>query len=156
MERRSFRLTDKQLQLLKLLLKKSKSMQIFTVTETQNELAKELGITRQALNVHLRKLRENGLIRTGRGFIDLTEKALEALGVKSADVFVLVRVEPRMRNHAYARIKALPVEKIYRVTGEIDLIIVVNQAHLDEFLRKISRIEGVEETVTHVVIESIK
>ena len=89
MEKGYIRLTEKQLQLLKLLLSKSTPMQVFTVQETQNELARELGVTRQALNVHLRRLREEGLVRTGRGFIDLTEKALEVIGVKAADVFVL-------------------------------------------------------------------
>jgi len=156
MEKGYIRLTEKQLQLLKLLLNKSIQMRVFTVQETQNELARELGVTRQALNVHLRRLREEGLVRTGRGFIDLTEKALEVIGVKAADVFVLIKVEPRLRSQAYMKIKSLPVEKIYRVTGDIDLIVLVNQAKLDEFLREASKIEGVKETVTHVVIESLK
>jgi len=156
MEKGYIRLTEKQLQLLKLLLSKSVPMQVFTVQETQNELARELGVTRQALNVHLRRLREEGLVRTGRGFIDLTEKALEVIGVKAADVFVLIKVEPRLRSQAYMKIKSLPVEKIYRVTGDIDLIVLVNQAKLDEFLREASKIEGVKETITHVVIESLK
>jgi len=156
MEKGYIRLTEKQLQLLKLLLSKSVPMQVFTVQETQNELARELGVTRQALNVHLRRLREEGLVRTGRGFIDLTEKALEVIGVKAADVFVLIKVEPRLRSQAYMKIRSLPVEKIYRVTGDIDLIVLVNQAKLDEFLREASKIEGVKETITHVVIESLK
>lgn len=156
MEKGYVRLTEKQLQLLKLLLSKSTPMQVFTVQETQNELARELGITRQALNVHLRRLREEGLVRTGRGFIDLTEKALEVIGVKAADVFVLIKVEPRLRNQVYSKIKSLPVEKVYRVTGDIDLIVLVNQAKLDEFLREVSKLDGVKETITHVVIEAIK
>ncbi|RLE95047.1 MAG: AsnC family transcriptional regulator [Thermoprotei archaeon] len=157
MEKGHIKLTEKQLTILKYLLENSQGMEIFIVNKSQSELAKELGITRQALNVHLRKLREEGLIKTGRGFIMLTEKALEILGMRSAEVFVLVKVEPRARNQTYARIvKTLPVEKVYRVTGEIDLIVVVNQSKLDEFLKQISRIEGVKETVTHVVIETLK
>ena len=144
------------MRLLKFLFQKSQPMQIFTIRETQSELARELGITRQALNIHLRKLREEGLIRTGRGFIDLTEKALELLGVKTADVFVLIKVEPKARALAYAKIKNLPVEKVYRVTGEVDVIAVVNQSKLDEFLKKVSKIEGIRETTTHVVVETIK
>jgi len=157
MEKGHVKLTEKQLTILKYLLENSQGMEIFIVNKSQSELAKELGITRQALNVHLRKLREEGLIKTGRGFIMLTEKALEILGMRSAEVFVLVKVEPRARNQTYTRIvKTLPVEKVYRVTGEIDLIVVVNQSKLDEFLKQISRIEGVKETVTHVVIETLK
>jgi len=149
-------LTEKQMQLLKLLFRKSQPLHVFSVRETQSELAHELGITRQALNIHLRKLREEGLIRTGRGFIDLTEKALELLGVKTAEVFVLVKVSPRERSQAYAKIRSLAVEKLYRVTGDVDLVAVVNQSKLNEFLRKLSHIEGVLETDTHVVIETLK
>ena len=156
MERAYLHLTERQVQLLKMLFKKSKSMQIFTVRETQSKLARELGITRQALNVHLRKLREQGLVRTGRGFIDLTERALEVLGIKTAEVFVLLKIEPRARNQAYSKIKSFPVERTYRVTGDVDLIAVVNQSKLDEFLRRISKLDGVRETTTYVVIETLK
>lgn len=149
-------LTEKQQKLLKLLLEESKPIHVFTVEETQHRIAKELGITRQALNVHLRKLREAGLIRTGRGFIDLTERALKILNIKSADVFVLIKVHPTYREKVYFEIKKLPAIKLYRVTGEIDLIAVINQSNLNDFLRKISRIEGVRETITHVVIEVLK
>ncbi len=150
------KLTDKQLRLLRLLFEKSTSMRVFTVYETQNNLARELGITRQALNMHLRRLREEGYIRTGRGFIDLTEKALEALDVRTAEVFVMVKVEPSARSRAYPEIAKLPVERVFRVTGDIDLILQVNQAFLDETLRQLSRIPGVKETTTYVVIESLK
>ncbi|OYT62729.1 MAG: AsnC family transcriptional regulator [Thermofilum sp. ex4484_15] len=156
MEKPYLHLTERQVQLLKMLFRKSKSMQIFTVRETQSKLAKELGITRQALNVHLRRLREQGLVRTGRGFIDLTEKALEILGIKTAEVFVLLKIEPRARNQIYSKIRSLPVERTYRVTGDVDLIAIVNQSKLDEFLRKISKLDGVKETTTYVVIETLK
>jgi len=39
----------------------------------QDELAKKLGISRQALQRHLNKLRNQGLIHTGFGFIDVAE-----------------------------------------------------------------------------------
>jgi DNA-binding MarR family transcriptional regulator len=81
-------LTDRQLQLLKLLYNISNSTKVFTVKRTQGELARELNLTRQALNVHLRRLREENLIRTGRGFIDLTERALQILGVGVSEAFV--------------------------------------------------------------------
>ncbi len=122
---------------------------------TQTEIAKRLGVTRQALNVHLRRLKELGYIRTGRGFVDLTDKALEALGLVTAEAFVAVRIEPKARNKAYSKIRSLPVERVYRVTGDIDLMVVVNQAMLDDILKQIARIEGVKETTTYVVIERL-
>jgi len=58
MEKGHIKLTEKQLTILKYLLENSQGMEIFIVNKSQSELARELGITRQALNVHLRKLRE--------------------------------------------------------------------------------------------------
>ncbi len=156
MNRAKKALTEKQVALLNLLFRKSEPMRVFTVTETQSELSRELGITRQALNIHLRKLKEEGYLRTGRGFIDLTEKALELLGVKKGDAFIAIKVEPQRRLEAYERIKELPVERIHRVTGDIDLIVQLSQAQLDEILNHIANIKGVKETRTYIVIESLK
>ncbi|RLF15281.1 MAG: AsnC family transcriptional regulator [Thermoprotei archaeon] len=149
-------LTEKQMKILRILYEKSRSMRVYTVNESQEELAKELNITRQALNIHLRKLKEAGIIRTGRGFIDLTEKALKFLGLQTATAFVLIKVEPAKRRQAYEAISKLPAEKIYRVTGEVDLIAIVNQAKLDSFLKAVSSIEGVRSTSAHIVLESLR
>lgn len=149
------KLTEKQIEILRTLLGESRAVRVFTVEKTQTEIARKLGVTRQALNVHLRKLKELGYVRTGRGFVDLTDKALEALGLMTAEAFVAVRIEPKARNRAYSEIRRLPVEKVYRVTGDIDLMVVVNQAVLDDILKQIARIDGVKETTTYVVIERL-
>ncbi len=149
-------LTEKQLRLLHMLFNMSRAMRVYTVEKSQEALAKELGITRQALNIHLRRLKEEGLIRTGRGFIDLTEKAVRVLKAQTSSALVLIKVEPKLRQQAYKKIVKLPIEKLYRVTGEIDLVAIVDQSKLDQFLREISSIEGVKETSAHVVIEVLK
>ncbi|RLE57382.1 MAG: AsnC family transcriptional regulator [Thermoprotei archaeon] len=149
-------LTEKQIALLKYLLDKSQPLKVYTVYISQEELAHELGITRQALSTHLRKLKDLGLIRTGREFIDVTERALEVLGLKASDAFVLIKVEPKARGQVYGRLLTFPVEKIYRVTGDIDLIAVLRQSHLNEFLKQISKLEGIISTSTHIVIEELK
>ncbi|MEM4700250.1 MAG: Lrp/AsnC family transcriptional regulator [Candidatus Nezhaarchaeales archaeon] len=126
------------------------------MNKSQSLLAKELGITRQALSMHLHRLREEGLIRTGRGFIELTPKALELLGVKREDSFVFVRVEPRLREQVYANVLKMPVKQVYRVTGDVDLILVLEQSALAEVLRDLSKMTGVTHTSSHVVIEAMK
>lgn len=131
-------------------------MKVYTVNKSQSLLAKELGITRQALSMHLHRLREEGLIRTGRGFIELTPKALELLGVKREDSFVFVRVEPRLREQVYANVLKMPVKQVYRVTGDVDLILVLEQSALAEVLRDLSKMTGVTHTSSHVVIEAMK
>ncbi|AEH25319.1 Lrp/AsnC family transcriptional regulator [Pyrococcus yayanosii] len=148
-------LTNRQIELLKKLYKEGKTIEVHTVEKTQDELAEELGITRQALSNHLKVLKELGYIRTGRGFIDLTEKALELLGEKRGDVFIFVKIEPTKRKHVYDAIKKLRVKRIYRVTGDIDLIIEADKSRLDEILEEIAALDGVKETVTHVVLGTL-
>ncbi|NPA47353.1 MAG: Lrp/AsnC family transcriptional regulator [Thermococci archaeon] len=146
-------LTPRQFKLLKRLYKDSRPIEVYTVEKTQDKLASELGITRQALSNHLKVLKEMGYIRTGRGFIDITDKALEVLGEKSGNVFVFVKIEPMKRKHVYDVIKRLSIRRIYRVTGDIDLIIEADKSRLDEILEEIASLDGVKETVTHVVLE---
>ncbi len=146
-------LTPRQIKLLRKLYDEGRSIEVHTVEKTQDELAEELGITRQALSNHLKVLKELGYIRTGRGFIDLTEKALDLLGERKGDVFVFVRIEPTKRKHVYDAIKEMSIKRIYRVTGDIDLIIEADKSRLDEILEEIASLEGVKETITHVVLE---
>ncbi len=146
-------LTSRQVRLLKKLYGEGKTIEVHTVEKTQDELAQELGITRQALSNHLKVLKELGYIRTGRGFIDLTDKALDLLGEKKGDVFVFVRIEPTKRKKVYDSVKSLNIKRIYRVTGDIDLIIEADKTKLDEILEEIASLDGVRETITHVVLE---
>ncbi|WP_048150330.1 Lrp/AsnC family transcriptional regulator [Palaeococcus ferrophilus] len=148
-------LTSRQIELLKKLYRDGKTIEVHTVEKTQDELAGELKITRQALSNHLKVLKELGYIRTGRGFIDLTDKALELLGEKKGDVFIFVRIEPTKRKNVYDAIKKLKLKRIYRVTGDIDLIVEADKTKLDEILEEIASLDGVKETITHVVLESL-
>jgi DNA-binding Lrp family transcriptional regulator len=139
-----------------MLYERGKSTNTYTLHIKQNELAKQLGISRQALNVHLRKLRSLDYIRTGRGFIDVTEKGLNALGISATPAFVLVKVSPRKRSEVYTKIGELIVQKAFRVTGDIDALLMVESDKLDEVLRKLSSVEGVKDTKSYVTIELIK
>ncbi|ALM75717.1 Lrp/AsnC family transcriptional regulator [Thermococcus barophilus] len=150
------KLTSKQLELLKILYNEGKPMEIYSVEKSQERLAKELKVTRQALSFHLKTLREMGLIRTGRGFIDLTKKALEVLGNgKDNKAYIFVKIDPTKRKHVYEKIKMIEGIKAYRVTGNIDMVIEVERARFEEVLDKISSIEGVRETISHFVIEPV-
>lgn len=148
--------SGKRFELLKYLFSKSQPLQVFTITETQSKIAKDLGISRQALSMHLKKMRELGLIRTGRGFIDLTEKALQLLGRHSGEAIITIKIDPSKRPSVYSALRKLPVEKAYRVTGDIDAIIQVSQALLESTLNAINSLEGVRETRTYIIIEAIK
>jgi DNA-binding Lrp family transcriptional regulator len=122
----------------------------------QSELAEELGITRQALNVHLRRLRDLGYIRTGRGFIDITERGLTLLGVTVNPAFIFIKVTPKSREQAYEKMSTLPAQRIFRVTGDIDAILIVEGDKLDETLKKLAAINGIKETKSYVTIKALK
>ncbi len=150
-----YNITERQLHILKGLFDNGKIIRVCTVSKTQDQLARELNISRQALSVHLRALKEAGYLRTGRGFLDLTEQALKALGHTGAEAFIFIKINPPNRKTAYDRIQKLDALHLYRVTGDIDLIAHVNRANLEDFLRSISEIEGVLETSAHVILNRI-
>ncbi|MFP3236695.1 MAG: Lrp/AsnC ligand binding domain-containing protein [Vulcanisaeta sp.] len=149
-------LTERQLQVLQYLLKKAMPLKVYTVYADQDELARELGMTRQALSVHLKKLKDFGLIRTGREFVDVTDKALRVLRMSSNEAVILVKVQPRYRSIIYEKIKELPVEKAYRVSGDYDLILITREVNVNDILRVLSMMEGVEDTKTFISLEILR
>ena len=149
-------LTRRSMQLLQMLYEKGRATNIYSLRMKQNDLAKQLGISRQALNVHLRKLRNLNYIRTGRGFIDVTEKGLNALGISSNPAFVFIKVSPRKRGEVYKKIKQLVIQRAFRIAGDVDALIMVDRTKLDEILSELSYIEGVKDTKSYVSIEPIK
>lgn len=142
--------------LLRMLIERGKPLTTYTLGVKQNELAKQLEISRQALNVHLRKLRDMELIRTGRGFIDVTEKGLNALGISANPAFVFVKVSPLKRVEAYQKIADFPVQRIFRVAGDMDAVLVVEREKLEEALRKLASVEGIQDTKSYITIQVIK
>ena len=149
-------LTRRSMQLLRMLYEKGKSTNTYTLRVKQDELAKQLGISRQALNVHLRKLRDLNYIRTGRGFIDVTENGLDVLGIASTPAFVFIKVSPLKRTYAYEKVKELTVQKAFRITGDVDAVLIVNREKLDEVLRRLASIDGIQDTKSYVAIETMK
>ncbi len=105
-------LSGRPLRLLRMLYAQGSPATTYTLHVKQSELAKQLEISRQALNVHLRKLRDEGYIRTGRGFIDVTEKGLGVLGVSPNPAFVFIKVSPLKREEAYKEIVNFSVQRI--------------------------------------------
>jgi DNA-binding Lrp family transcriptional regulator len=149
-------LTKRSVKLLKMLYEKGKSTSTYTLRVKQDELSEQLGISRQALNVHLRKLKNAGYIRTGRGFIDVTEKGLNALGVSTTPAFILLKVSPVKRIHVYNQIKAVAVTRAFRIAGDVDALLIVERENLDEILKKLYAIDGIQDTRSYVTIEVIK
>ena len=149
-------LTRRSMQLLRLLYERGESTSTYTLRLKQDELAKQLGISRQALNVHLRKLRDLRYIRTGRGFIDVTEQGLSALGISSTPAFILIKVSPLKRSYVYEKVKELAVQRAFRIAGDVDALAVVDSEKLDEVLKRLSSVDGIQDTKSYVTIEAIR
>ena len=149
-------LSGRPLSLLTMLLDKSKPVTFYTLPIKQSELARQLQISRQALNVHLRKLRDVGYIRTGRGFIDITEEGLSLLGVSTNPTFVFLKVSPLKRTEAYKKMAEMPVQRIFRVAGDMDVVVTVQRDKLDEALQRLGAVEGVQDTRSYITIQVLK
>ena len=149
-------LTKRSIQLLKTLYDKGKSTNTYTLRIKQDDLSKQLGISRQALNVHLRKLKNEGYIRTGRGFIDVTEKGLNALGISTTPAFILIKVSPTKRIQVYEKIRELSIDRAFRIAGDIDALIVVDRENMDDTLKKLYTVDGIQDTRSYVTIDIIK
>ncbi len=148
-------LTERQLSILRKLFSEGRVMRVRRVQKTQTALAEEFGITRQALSTHLRGMRELELLNAGRGFIDLSEKAGRVLGEPPTQAFVFVKIEPKKRRNVYKEIMSLDVLQAFRVTGDVDLIIVVDRQKLDKVLKSLSGIDGVKGTSAHLVLSPL-
>ncbi|NIO36183.1 helix-turn-helix domain-containing protein [Candidatus Bathyarchaeota archaeon] len=149
-------LTRRSIQILRILYEKGKAVNIYTLHMKQSDLAEQLGISRQALNAHLRKLRNSSCIRTGRGFIDVTEKGLNILGVFATPAFIFIKVSPGKRKQVYRNIEKLSVQRAFRIAGDVDALLIVGKDRLDDVLSRLSLISGVRDTKSYVAIEPIK
>jgi DNA-binding Lrp family transcriptional regulator len=149
-------LPRRPLRLLHMLYANGKSATMHSLSVKQTELAEQLGISRQALSSHLRKLRRNGYIRTGRGFIDVTEKGLAILEISTNPAFVLIKVSPTKRDATCQKLQEFPIQQIFRVKGDMDAVLVVELEKLDEAHQKLSSIDAIEEMKFYVPIEALK
>ena len=147
-------LTARQLYLLKRLYDISRRVVVYTVEKPQEELAEEIGVTRQALSSQLKVLRSKGKVRTGRGFLDITADGLKALGRVGGETMVFVRVSPAKRKQVYDRIVEKGVGQVFRVAGDVSVIMVVDHENLDTTLQWVSGVEGVLEVEAHLILES--
>jgi DNA-binding Lrp family transcriptional regulator len=139
-----------------MLFEQGRPVTFYTLHIKQGELAKQLQISRQALNVHLRKLRDLGYIRTGRGFIDVTREGLDLLGISTNPAFVFLKVSPLKRTEAYEKIVQTQAERIFRVAGEMDAVLVVQSDKLDETLQRVGGIDGIQDTRSYITIQVLK
>ncbi len=137
------RLTEKQKEVLSYFERNSERCSTKMVTGKQEEFAKDFGITRQALGNHIRALKDKGYIRTGRGFINITEDGLAALGKNgSRKVVVLVKISQTNNLEKYMD---YPGEVSYLI-GDYDVMIETKDDQLNKVTAKLKKDSFVEES----------
>ncbi len=154
-EEDDFPLTKSAYKLLSFLKKRAVGEYVYRVNIKQSELADQLNISRQALSVKLKPLIERGYVRTGRGFIEIAEKGLMALGHYPKPAYILVSVEPGMREDVYRKIARKKLGKVNRVAGDFDLIIEVEGSKTTEVLDFLSNLKGITKTKTYLTLQSL-
>jgi Lrp/AsnC family transcriptional regulator of lysine biosynthesis len=113
-------------------------------------IGKEVGLSEGAVRKRIKTLTEQGVIRR------FTVKLSVAEG---AEAIALLSVDPSCpTQEVSARIQQIPnVETTYEVTGEYDIIAVIdgmNVVEVNECIEKIRRVEGITKTNTMIVLRS--
>jgi len=140
----TIRLTHKDNQLLNLLRGKARA----SVTE----IAKLLNVSRSTIQKRLERLENEGVIS---GYtIQLHSSYLD----QEIKAQVMITVSPRMTSSIINEMKLIDgVRAIYSVSGPHDLIAEVaalNMAELDTMIDRIIEIDGVERTVSSVILST--
>jgi len=150
------RLTKKTMKVLRLLCEGGNPTTVLVSHITQRDLARKLHVTRQALSVHITRLADAGLIQAGRGFVNVTENGLKATGYHHNPAIVMVRVAPQNQREAYEKVKGIRAYEIFRVAGDADFALVVDQQNLDEVLQDLYVIPGIVETKSVIATETVR
>ena len=88
--------------------------------------------------------------------MNVTEKGLKAVGQNWNPVILIVRVTPQNQLGALEKIKKLPASQTFRVAGDADFAILIEQGNLDQVLGSLYAIEGIIETKTLIATETIR
>lgn len=149
-------LTKKTIKVLRLLCETGYPRTVLTSQITQHDLARKLHVTRQALSIHIARLAEAGFIQVGRGFVNVTESGLKASGYRQSPVILIVRVAPQNHRDAYDRIKRIQASEIFRVAGDADFALLLEQRDLDKVLQDLYAIPGIIETKSLIATETLR
>ena len=135
--------TDKDAELLALLR--------INAREPTASLARKLGLSRSTVQDRLARLEDQGVIA---GYT-VRLQALAAVGFRA---YVGISVEPKRLNDVIAATKKiLEIDRLDAVSGELDLMAVVNvdtPAALDKLLDRLSELPGVGDTESLIVLST--
>lgn len=116
------------------------------------DLARQLSMSRSTIKDRLDRLEHSGVIK-GYTLVlgdDVTKTRISA--------HVMVKISSDVSGHIIRRLKEMPcVSKAYAISGMYDLIAMVDAestGELDQVLDDVRAIEGIQETLTSVVLST--
>ena len=116
------------------------------------ELARRLGVSRTTVQSRIDRVEERGVI-TGYG-VRLSSEYEKGL----VRAHVLLTVTPKLADKVVRSLKALsPVRALHSVSGSFDMIVIVESpsiSDLDGLLDQIGAMEGVERTLSSIVLST--
>ncbi|MCW4051771.1 MAG: Lrp/AsnC family transcriptional regulator [Candidatus Bathyarchaeota archaeon] len=148
-------LDEKDVKILKLLQKDCK--------KTAREISREISSPVTTIYSRIKRMEELGIIKQYKAILD--SKELD----KGTTAFILIsftyrpggREEPLSQREVAKRIAAVPeVQEVHIITGGWDILVKVRADHVDTLgklvMDKIRTVEGVENTLSCIVYETVK
>ena len=115
-----------------------------------NDIGKKIGLSEGAVRKRIKNLTEEGVIRKFTAKIGMADGA-EAITLLSTNpAYPTQEVSKNVRQISN-------VETLYEVTGEYDIVAVINGmsvAEVNECIEKIRRVDGIMKTNTMIVLRS--
>jgi len=144
------KLDEKDKELLSILQEKGRA--------TLREISKLTGMRETTVFARIKKLEKEGIIKEYRAILDP-----KAIG-KNTTAFILIKYDPSFgfsQREVAEKIAKLPeIQEVHIIAGDWDMIAKVREKDVESLgkvvLDKIREIEGVRETVSLIVFESIK
>lgn len=119
-----------------------------------SKIAKEAGVSEATIFLRVRRLQQNGIIKSFRAIISPSRVG------KSLSAFILVRADPRKYAEVLKVVRDLSeVTEAYDVTGPYYLILrvdVADKESLAKVIDLIGAVDGVSSTETAIVLKEVK
>ena len=140
------KIDDKDVQILKHLLTDAR--------QSARQLAHRLGVSTVTMISRINKLQESKIIRGYSARLDH-----ELLGYDIKAIIEIKTTKGKMMEIENKIAKQDNVIAVYDITGDADIIVIAkfkDRQSLSSFVKKLSAVPNVENTVTHIVLNTIK
>ena len=117
---------------------------------TVSDIAKKMGLSRATVQQRMERLERTGVIQ---GYTIKINPVLERQNVSA---YVMISVVPKKNSSIVNQLFKIPqMEMLCTISGQYDMIAKITEATteaLDQTLDKIANLDGVEKTLSHIVL----